>query len=106
MRLFIVISALAMMTWSLPVVQQAYTDWLDGVDTVHAEAAIELRCSSEAADFRDECATDLQRDFDLGVRHPEMIVRAHCTQFASDWALSQPAPLSICQELYGGWIKG
>jgi hypothetical protein len=70
------------------------------------EAAVELRCADEIAGLRDECARELRHDFEAGMREPETIVRRHCTRVVSDWAMDIPRPLPICDELYGGWIRG
>ena len=70
------------------------------------EAAIDLRCVGEPLAFRDDCARELRHDFKVGLREPEEIVRRRCTRIQSDWAIHTRAPLPICNELYGGWIKG
>jgi hypothetical protein len=107
MRSFILTAAICLMAWSTPAFRVWTTALLEHADDPHVVAAIELRCASqETGVFRDNCAKDLRRDFDQGVREPETIVRLHCTQFSSDWALSERAPDSICRELYGGWIEG
>ena len=94
------------MAWSTPGFRAWSTSLLEGPSDPHAVAAIELRCASmEVVAFRDDCAKELQRDFDRGVSAPETIVRRHCTQFSSDWALTSRTPPSICTQIYGGWIK-
>ena len=99
--------AICLMAWSTPAFRVWTTTLLEQPADPHVVAAIELRCASqEAGVFRDNCETDLRRDLDRGVLEPETIVRLHCTQFSSDWALSVRAPDSICKELYGGWVEG
>ena len=106
MRFFILTAAVCLVAWSSPEIRAWSSSLLaDPVDP-HALAAIELRCATEMDAFRDDCARELQRDFELGVREAETIVRRHCTQFSSDWAPATRAPLPICEEIYGGWIKG
>jgi hypothetical protein len=106
MRFLILSAVVCLMAWSSP----EFRAWSSSVigDPVdpHAVAAIELRCATEMDSFHDDCARELQREFDLGVRDPEMIVRRHCIQFSSDWAPTTRAPLPICEEIYGGWIEG
>jgi len=108
MRLIILIGAIGFM---------ASSGWMgtdprewDGIPFVepedpHAAAAIELRCADEMDAFRDDCEEELEKNFELGVREPEEILRRHCTRFTSDWALTPSSPPNICQEMYGGWIK-
>lgn len=84
-------------------------DWakslvVDPVDP-RAAAAIEVRCAEEHEAFRDDCALELQRDFELGVREPDTILRMHCTRYASDWATQPPAARQVCEEIFGGWIE-
>jgi hypothetical protein len=106
MRFLILTAALGLMMWSMPEFRAWSTTLLEDSTDPHAVAAIELRCASkEVAAFRNDCANELRRDFELGVREPETIVRLHCTQFSSDWARAQRTPPSICTEIYGGWIK-
>jgi hypothetical protein len=107
MRSFVLTAALCLMAWCAP----EFRDWsaalLEDRDDPHVVAAIELRCApKEAGVFHDNCASDLRRDFDHGVREPETIVRLHCTQFSSDWALRSRIPDPICEQLYGGWVEG
>lgn len=106
MRFFILMAALCLMAWSSPELRAWSKTLLEDPADTHAVAAIELRCAGEVGALRDDCAEDLQRDFDLGVREPETIVRLHCTRFPSDWELTSRNPLSICKEIYGGWING
>jgi hypothetical protein len=68
-------------------------------------AAIEVRCAEEHEAFRDDCALELKRDFELGVRQPDTILRMHCTRYASDWAARPPAAREVCREIFGGWIE-
>jgi hypothetical protein len=106
MRFFFTIAALCLMAWSTPEFRAWSTSLLEDSSDPHAVAAIELRCASqEVPTFRDDCAKELQREFDLGTSEPETIVRLHCTQFSSDWAINSRTPPSICKEIYGGWIK-
>ena len=107
MRLFILIAALCLIARSIPEFHAWSAALLEDRDDPHVVAAIELRCASkEAGVFRHNCAKDLRRDFDHGVREPEKIVRLHCTQLSNDWALAARTPDSICKELYGGWVEG
>ena len=106
MRFMILTAALGLMMWSIPEFRTWSTTLIEDPADPHAVAAIELRCASkEAAAFRKNCAEELQREFDLGVREPETIVRLHCTQFSSDWSSAQRTPPFVCTEIYGGWIK-
>lgn len=107
MRSFILIAALCLMAWSSPEFRAWSATLLEDQQDPHVVAAIKLRCASkEAGVFHDSCAEDLQSDFDRGVRKAESIVRLHCTQFSSDWALTSRAPDPVCKEFYGGWLKG
>lgn len=106
MRLLILIAALGLTTWSSPVFRDWSATLFEKSSDPHSVAAIELRCASELDSLREDCARDLRHDFDLGLREPETIVRLHCTKFSSDWAITPRTPLSICNEIYGGWIKG
>jgi hypothetical protein len=106
MRILILIAALGLITWSSPAFRAWSATLFEEKHDPHAVAAIELRCASELDSLRGNCARDLQSDFDLGLREPETIVRLHCTKFSSDWANTPRTPLSICNEIYGGWIKG
>jgi len=107
MRYFVLTAALCLMAWCTPEFRAWSAALLEDHDDPHVVAAIEVRCASkEAGVFRDNCAKELRRDFEHGVREPETIVRLHCTQFSSDWAPSAPTPDSICKELYGGWVEG
>ena len=106
MRIIILTTALCLMAWSTPELRTWSSSLLEDSSDPQAVAAIELRCASmEVVAFRDDCAKELQREFDLGMSEPETIVRLHCTQFSSDWALTSRTPPSICKEIYGGWIK-
>lgn len=77
---------------------------VDPVDPREA-AAIEVRCAEEHEAFRDDCALELKRDFELGVRQPDTILRMHCTRFSSEWAARPPAARAVCEEIFGGWIE-
>lgn len=106
MRFLITIAAVCLMAWSTPEFRAWSASLLEDSSDPHAVAAIELRCATnEAPSLRDDCALELQREFDQGVSKPEAIVRLHCTQFSSDWARNSRTPPSICKEIYGGWIK-
>jgi hypothetical protein len=106
MRFFVLTAALCLMAWSTPEFRAWSATLLEDSSDPHSVAAIELRCASKkAATLRNDCAKELQREFDLGVSEPETIVRLHCTQFSSDWARTSRTPPSICKEIYGGWIK-
>jgi len=106
MRFLITTAAVCLVAWSTPEFRAWSASLFEDSSDPHAVAAIELRCASkEVPSFHDDCAKDLQREFDLGVSEPETIVRLHCTQFSNDWATSSRTPPSICKEIYGGWIK-
>jgi hypothetical protein len=107
MRFFILTAALCLTTWSIPEFRAWSTTLFEDGEDPHIVAAIELRCASkESAAFRAQCARELERDFERGVRLPEAIVRLHCSRFSSDWAPTSNSPDPICKELYGGWIEG
>jgi hypothetical protein len=105
MRWIIMTAALGLMAWSSPGLHSGIANLFGNPVDPRAEAAIELRCGSERAAFRDECALELKRDFELGVREPEAILRLHCTRFSSDWTNRPSATSSICEKIYGGWIE-
>jgi hypothetical protein len=105
MRWIIMTAALGLIAWSSPGVHARIESLFEDSVDPRAEAAIELRCGSEQEAFRDECARELTRDFELGVREPEAILRLHCTRFASDWTSEPSAASSICEKIYGGWIE-
>ena len=105
MRLIILTAAVGLMAWSNPSVHAWVGNLIQDPVDPRAAAAIELRCASEHEVFRDDCALELQRDFELGVREPEAILRLHCTRFSSDWAPQQSEALSVCEKIYGGWIE-
>ena len=107
MRFFILTAALCLIAWSTPEFRAWSKTLLEDHDDPHIVAAIELRCASkENGTFRTQCARELERDFERGIRQPEAIVRLHCSRFSSDWAPTSHSPDSICEELYGGWIEG
>ena len=87
-------------------IQSGYETWTGKKADPRVEAAIDLRCGDESVVLRTECARELRRDFQTGARHPEAIVRPHCTRFMNDWSLEIEQPSTICTELYGGWIEG
>ncbi len=105
MRLIVLLAGLGLMAWSSPEVRAWSGVLVLDREDPRAAAAIELRCASEMDVFRDDCAEEMQKNFELGVREPEEILRLHCTRYTSDWSISPTAPPSICKEMYGGWIQ-
>ncbi len=106
MRTLFIVTALAFLVGALPEIREAATNYLEPEIDPRVEVAIELRCAEEIPAFRDDCARELRQDFEVGAREPEEIVRLHCTRIESDWAIHTRSPMPICDELYGGWIKG
>jgi hypothetical protein len=105
MRFIVLITALGLIGWSSPELREWTGILVPERSDPRAAAAIELRCASEMDAFRDDCAEELQKNFDLGVREPEAILRLHCTRYTNEWSLTPSAAPSICEEMYGGWIE-
>jgi hypothetical protein len=105
MRWIIITAAVCLMAWSNTDARTWIENLIEEPADPHVAAAIEVRCASEEGAFREECALDLQRDFELGVREPESILRLHCTRVPSDWAQRARTADSICERIYGGWIE-
>jgi hypothetical protein len=105
MRFLIITAALGLLAWSSPGLRTWVESRVERPVDPKAAAAIELRCGSEKEAFRDECARELKRDFELGVRQPDAILRVHCTRVSNDWAREPVSASPICQEIYGGWIR-
>lgn len=105
MRFFIITAALGLLAWSSPGFRSFAESLVEQPVDPKAAAAIELRCGSEKQAFRDECARELKRDFELGVREPDAILRPHCTRVSSDWSREAESASAICKEIYGGWIR-
>lgn len=105
MRWIIMTAALCLLAWSDPGTRDRIESAFAKPVDVHVAAAIEVRCASEYEAFRDECAVELKRDFELGSSDPEAIVRLHCTRISGDWASHPTAADSVCEKIYGGWIE-
>jgi len=106
MRLLILLVPLALAIHFRMEIASRLETWTTPPVDRHVAAAIDLRCESEPAPLRGECARELEQDFVSGTREPETFVRRHCTRISNQWTLEFEPPLPICRELYGGWIRG
>jgi len=89
--------------WSnFPPVEEWRVPWTPNPDVV---TALEVRCADELQRGDDSCATDLSQRFASGELEPLAVIRSHCTRWQGPWESAEEPP-RLCQERFGGWIRG
>jgi hypothetical protein len=69
-------------------------------------AALRVRCGSLDEPSLRSCERSLSNRIAGGSIDPAAILRMHCTRWQGPWGQVTEQPPPICDERYGGWIRG